>query len=127
MLAARSVSVRKDDYPMHPRVESVSDVRPARLRSAAAARALAVRAVMLALACASISAFAARAYVSNEDGESVTVIDTAKGEAVATVPVGKRPRGLKLSHDGSSLYVAVSGLPKCPPSMPDEECAKLKR
>ena len=68
-----------------------------------------------------------RAYVSNEDGESVSVLDTRKGEVIATVPVGKRPRGLKLNHDGSLLYVAVSGLPKCPPSVPDEECAKLKR
>ena len=68
-----------------------------------------------------------RAYVSNEDGESVSVLDTRKGEVIATVPVGKRPRGLKLNRDGSLLYVAVSGLPKCPPSVPDEECAKLKR
>ena len=68
-----------------------------------------------------------RAYVSNEDGESVSVLDTQKGEVIATVPVGKRPRGLKLNRDGSILYVAVSGLPKCPPSVPDAECAKLKR
>jgi YVTN family beta-propeller protein len=68
-----------------------------------------------------------RAYVSNEDGESVTVLDTRRGEVIATVPVGKRPRGLKLNRDGSLLYVAVSGLPKCPPTVPDEECAKLKR
>ena len=69
-----------------------------------------------------------RAYVSNEDSESVSVLDRLrKGEVIATVPVGKRPRGLKLNRDGSLLYVAVSGLPKCPPSVPDEECAKLKR
>jgi YVTN family beta-propeller protein len=68
-----------------------------------------------------------KAYVSNEDGESITVLDTRDGSVMATVPVGKRPRGLKLSHDGSTLYVAVSGLPKCPPSVPDEQCAKLKR
>jgi PQQ-dependent catabolism-associated beta-propeller protein len=74
-----------------------------------------------------LAAQAERAYVSNEDGESVSVLDGAKGEVIATVNVGKRPRGLKLSHDGSKLYVAVSGLPKCPPSVPDEECAKLKR
>src|SRR5882672_7674961 len=74
-----------------------------------------------------IGACAERAYVSNEDGETVTVIDAAKSEAVATIAVGKRPRGLKLNKDGSRLYVAVSGLPKCPPSVPDEECAKLKR
>jgi YVTN family beta-propeller protein len=70
---------------------------------------------------------AGRAYVTNEDGESVSVIDTDKAEVVATVNVGKRPRGMKLSSDGKELYVAVSGLPKCPPSVPDEECAKLKR
>ena len=70
---------------------------------------------------------AGRAYVSNEDGESVSVVDTDTAEVVATVNVGKRPRGLKLSHDGKHLYVAVSGLPKCPPSVPDEECAKLQR
>jgi YVTN family beta-propeller protein len=70
---------------------------------------------------------AGRAYVSNEDGETVSVLDAQKAEVIATIPVGKRPRGLKLNHDGSLLYVAVSGLPKCPPTVPDEECAKLKR
>jgi PQQ-dependent catabolism-associated beta-propeller protein len=74
-----------------------------------------------------LCANAGRAYVTNEDGESVSVIDTDKAEVVATVNVGKRPRGMKLSSDGKQLYVAVSGLPKCPPSVPDEECAKLKR
>ncbi len=74
-----------------------------------------------------LCAHAGRAYVTNEDGESVSVLDTDKAEVVATVNVGKRPRGLKLSNDGKELYVAVSGLPKCPPSVPDEECAKLKR
>lgn len=70
---------------------------------------------------------AERVYVSNEDGHTVTVLDAATAEVIATVPVGKRPRGLKLNRDGSRLYVAVSGLPKCPPTVPDEECAKLER
>jgi PQQ-dependent catabolism-associated beta-propeller protein len=74
-----------------------------------------------------LCAQAGRAYVTNEDGESVSVLDTDKAEVVATVNVGKRPRGMKLSRDGKQLYIAVSGLPKCPPSVPDEECAKLKR
>ncbi len=72
------------------------------------------------------TARAAHVYVSNEDSESVTVLDADSGNTVATVPVGKRPRGIKLSHDGARLYVAVSGLPKCPPRVPDQECAKLK-
>jgi len=79
------------------------------------------------LLAVSVAAHAGRAYVSNEDGHSVTVIDTAKNTVIATVPVGKRPRGIHLSHDGKTLYVALSGLPKCPPSVPDEECAKLDR
>lgn len=83
--------------------------------------------VALLVVLTPLSAYAGRAYVTNEDGESVSVIDTVKTEVVATVNVGKRPRGLKLSPDGKELYVAVSGLPKCPPSVPDEECAKLKR
>lgn len=77
-----------------------------------------------ALAC---PAEAARLYVSNEDGHSVTVLDADTGATVATIPVGKRPRGMKLDSDGLRLFVAVSGLPKCPPSVPDEECAKLER
>lgn len=68
-----------------------------------------------------------RAYVSNEDGHTVSVLDLRSASNIATIEVGKRPRGLKLSRDGSRLFVAVSGLPKCPPSVPDEECAKLER
>lgn len=80
-----------------------------------------------ALAIMPVIAEAGRAYVSNEDEHTVTVIDTDAQAVLASVAVGKRPRGMKLSPSGSRLYVAVSGLPKCPPSVPDEECAKLER
>jgi YVTN family beta-propeller protein len=79
------------------------------------------------VAAASTQAASARAYVSNEDGASVSVLDTQSATTIATIDVGKRPRGLKLSRDGSRLFVAVSGLPKCPPTVPDEECARLER
>jgi YVTN family beta-propeller protein len=81
----------------------------------------------LALLTLPLAAHAGRAYVSNEDEHTVTVIDTATNTAITTVPVGKRPRGILLSHDEKTLYVALSGLPKCPPSVPDEECEKLER
>ncbi len=74
-----------------------------------------------------LAAYAGHAYVSNEDGRTVSVIDTDSAQVVDTIEVGKRPRGLKVSPDGRHLYVAVSGLPKCPPSMPDAQCAHLKR
>lgn len=66
------------------------------------------------------------AYVTNEDSQDLTVINTANDSVVATIPVGTRPRGVRVSPDGRRVYVALSGSPKCPPSMPDEECAKLK-
>jgi YVTN family beta-propeller protein len=75
----------------------------------------------------SSAAQAERAYVSNEDDGTVTVIDADRGAAIATIAAGKRPRGLALSPDGKLLYVAVSGLPKCPPPLTDADCAKLPR
>jgi YVTN family beta-propeller protein len=54
-------------------------------------------------------------YVSNERSDNVTVIDGATRTAVATIPVGKRPRGIHVSPDGKRLYVAVSGTPPEPP------------
>jgi len=84
-------------------------------------------AVVFGMGLVAADADADRAYVSNEDGHTVTVLDTTRAEVIATIEVGKRPRGLKVSRDGSRLFVAVSGLAKCPPSVPDEQCAKLER
>ena len=75
-------------------------------------------------------ATAYRVYVSNERSGDVTVIDPAKLDAVATIPVGKRPRGIHPSPDGKTLYVALSGSPihgppeldaKGNPVFPDED------
>jgi YVTN family beta-propeller protein len=64
---------------------------------------------------------AARIYVSNEVDGTVTVIDAAKREVVATVPVGKRPRGLHVSHDRKWLYVALSGSPRGGPGVDESQ------
>ena len=98
--------------------------RPGVLRRGTRRAAVLFAGSWLALAPA---AEAARAYVSNEDDGTVTVVDTQRLTALATLPVGKRPRGLALSHDGTRLYVALSGLPKCPPPMTDADCARLPR
>jgi PQQ-dependent catabolism-associated beta-propeller protein len=66
------------------------------------------------------------AYVTNEDSQDLNVIDTRADSVVATIPVGTRPRGVRVSRDGRTVFVALSGSPKCPPTMPDEECEKLK-
>src|SRR2546421_3584733 len=96
-------------------------IRPAILSGALTA-SLALAALLLPE-----GARAARAYVSNEDDGTVTVIDTRRRAALATVRGGRRPRGRVLSCDGGSLYVAPTGLPKCPPPIPEEQCAKLPR
>ena len=65
-------------------------------------------------------------YVTNEDSRDLTVIDATTDSVIATIFVGTRPRGVKVSPDGRTVYVALSGSPKCPPTMPDGECEKLK-
>ena len=47
-------------------------------------------------------------YVSNEKGNSITVIDGDKLEVTATITVGNRPRGIILSPDGKHLYICAS-------------------
>jgi len=66
------------------------------------------------------------AYVTNEASEELSVIDTRTDSVIATIPVGTRPRGVRLTPDGKTIFVALSGSPRCPPTMPDEECEKLK-
>jgi len=53
-----------------------------------------------------VSPDGARAYVSNARSASVSVIDLARGEIVATIPVGQRPWNMALTADGAKLYVA---------------------
>src|ERR1700732_2219631 len=53
------------------------------------------------------TAFAFLAYVSNEKGNSVSVIDTDKMETIATIKTGQRPRGIEVSRDGKSVFVAL--------------------
>src|SRR5688572_6026732 len=56
-------------------------------------------------------------YVSNEDSNDISVIDTRTDSVVATIPVGRRPRGILVSPDGRIVYVALSGSPKAPPGV----------
>jgi YVTN family beta-propeller protein len=72
-------------------------------------RTLLTLAVLATLSCGRSGE---RVYVSDEDGGNVVVIDAATAQVVANVQVGKRPRGLRVSPDGSRLFVALSGSPK---------------
>jgi YVTN family beta-propeller protein len=58
-----------------------------------------------------------RVYVTNEGSGDLTVIDGQQRNLVATVPLGKRPRGIVAASDGHWLYVALSGSPLAPPGV----------
>jgi len=60
---------------------------------------------------------AGRLFVTNENSGDISVVDVATQKVVATIPVGKRPRGIRLSRDGSQLFVALSGSPIAPPGV----------
>src|SRR5688572_26455834 len=45
-------------------------------------------------------------FVSNEIDGTVSVIDTATLQVMQSIAVGKRPRGIRGSPDGKTVYVA---------------------
>src|SRR5437763_8436210 len=47
------------------------------------------------------------AYITNEKGNSVSVIDTDTMQVTRTVKVGQRPRGVALSKDDSLLFICA--------------------
>jgi YVTN family beta-propeller protein len=59
-------------------------------------------------------------YVTNERSDDLTVIDGTNFKVTATIPVGKRPRGIHASPDGKTIYVALSGTPVQSPPQLDE-------
>jgi YVTN family beta-propeller protein len=60
-------------------------------------------------------------FVSNEKSGDVTVISGSDFKVVATIPVGKRPRGIQVNPDGKTVYVAMSGTPIAPPPKLDAQ------
>ena len=61
-----------------------------------------------------------RLYVTNERSGDLTVIDIATRQPIATVPLGKRPRGIRATADGKTLYIALSGSPFAPPGIDEK-------
>src|ERR1700722_6486597 len=62
--------------------------------------------ICLAVAPA-LEAGAYKAYVSNEKGNTISVIDTTTWKVVETIKVGQRPRGIALTKDQKYVLVAV--------------------
>ena len=63
------------------------------------------------LVLVSVSAWADptyRLFVTNEKSNTVSVIDSRTGKVETTLEIGDRPRGIGLSPDQKTLYVALS-------------------
>src|SRR5947208_3756831 len=56
-------------------------------------------------------------FVSNERSGDVSVIDGATDDVVATFKVGKRPRGIHGTPDGTRVFVTLSGSPRVAPGV----------
>jgi YVTN family beta-propeller protein len=62
-----------------------------------------------------------RIYVTNERSGDLSVIEGDTHEVIATVPLGKRPRGIQVSPDGTQLFVALSGSPIAGPGVDESK------
>src|SRR5688572_24898913 len=62
-----------------------------------------------------------RIFVTNEMSGDMTVIDGQTHQTLATVKLGKRPRGIQLSPDGTQLFVALSGSPVGGPDVDEDD------
>src|SRR5688500_11392671 len=62
-----------------------------------------------------------RIFVTNETSGDLSVIDAGSRKVIATIPLGKRPRGLQVSPDGTRVYVALSGSPVAGPGVDESK------
>lgn len=75
--------------------------------SAAAAPETSAAETQAAAAPAAAGGPTGRVFVTNEKGNSVSVIDPATNAVIGTIDVGIQPRGIGKSPDGSEIYVAL--------------------
>src|SRR6266536_2969571 len=50
-----------------------------------------------------------RVYVTNNKGDSVSAIDTATKQLIATIPVGQAPEGIAVTPNGEEVYATNQG------------------
>src|SRR5216684_8181190 len=60
-------------------------------------------------------------YVTNEKSGDLTEIDASTLQVIATMPLGKRPRGIHASPDHRFLYIALSGSPLAGPGVDESK------
>lgn len=62
-----------------------------------------------------------RVYVTNERSGDLTVIDSSTLKVTATIPLGKRPRGIHASPDRRYIYMTMSGSPLAGPGVDESK------
>ena len=67
---------------------------------------VAIAAFAVASVLGSTETLAQNAYITNNQSNNVSVIDTRTNEVTATVPVGGGPYGVAVSPDGRKVYTA---------------------
>ena len=72
------------------------------------AATLALISLVLMMFAGESAATELRVFVTNEKSNDVTVIRASDHRVLATIPVGKRPRGITANHDGRRVFVANS-------------------
>jgi YVTN family beta-propeller protein len=115
-------SVLQRNFKEKPQMATLThSVKPS--RRAPAALSLATLAGLIAVTGLPRGASAAsyQIAVSNERSNDVTLISGTDYSVLATIPVGKRPRGIHASSDGKLLYVALSGTPIAAPPQLDAQ------
>ncbi|WP_346432992.1 PQQ-dependent catabolism-associated beta-propeller protein [Breoghania sp.] len=109
---ARQPRLRQAGDVVRPAIEGkrMSDFvkRTQRLVSARTVAATLAAATLAAAFISSAPVAVQTIFVSNEKGNSITVIDAKTREVTATIPVGERPRDIALSPDGKTLYICAS-------------------
>jgi quinoprotein dehydrogenase-associated probable ABC transporter substrate-binding protein len=102
-----AMGVARENAPLRDRLNTIIDAQRDR-----------IEAILRAYGVPLISAGAAGAvYVTNEDSGDLSVIDPATQTVTALIHLGKRPRGIALSPDRRTLYVALSGSPRAGPGV----------
>lgn len=80
--------------------------------------------ILFMAACHSAEPVPSRLYVSLERANAVAAIDPATGKVVKQIAVGTRPRGLRVSPDGKTLFVTISGSPIGGPGIDESKLAR---
>jgi quinoprotein dehydrogenase-associated probable ABC transporter substrate-binding protein len=115
-----AVGVRKGDAALRRALQSVLERRQPEVQQLLTAYEVPVVATPPARKVADVSRRpgpAGHVFVTNERSGELSVIDPQSRSVVATVALGKRPRGMGLSPDGRRLYVALSGSPIAGPNV----------